>query len=296
MDIEKKVLEPHQLDISKIEYGVPKTNDNQGKSIYMSLDKSPIIIQTPEMYAPFGLKKWDNDRGVKYTLDLSFRNMDKRPSLQTFFDKMTELDNKLIDDAQVNAYEWLKKKGATREGVKLLYTNIVKYPTDKTGEITDKYPPTFKLSIPFTDGGFKCYVYNSLPKNGVNPPEVDLNTLETKGARITALIQCLGIWVAAGKFGCTWKVQQMLVLEPPKLGKFNFVNLENKKEEDVIDDEEVIEEHDDIHALATPAKADEEDDDIVESSEDEDDLEVKKPVAKASSSSAAAKKSVVKKK
>lgn len=269
------IMLPSKFDVTKVNYGTPRTNDNGGKSIYISLNKSPIVLQTPEMYAPFGKQKWENDKGLtKYTIDLSFKGMEKREVLQTFYDKMVELDEKLVDDGQLNSFEWLKKKGASREVVKALYTKLVRHPVDKnTGEITTKYPPTFKLTLPFKDSAFQCEVYDSSKKL------VDLNTLETKGARITAIIQCLGIWVAAGKYGCTWKVLQMRVVPPQTIQGYAFKEIENDVVDEEVDDEEKDADPDEVlhHVAQTVHESnhDDHDDDIVESSDDE--LEAKKP-------------------
>ncbi len=265
---------PSKFDVSGVHYGTPRTNDNGGKTIYMSYNKSPIVLQTPEMFAPFGKQKWENDKGVaKWTLDLSFKGMDTREQLKVFYDKMNELDEKLIDDGVQNAFEWLKKKGASRDVVKALYTRLVRHPVDKnTGEVTDKYPPTFKLTLPWKDGSFQCEVYDNSRKL------VDLASLETKGARVTAIIQCLGIWVAAGKYGCTWKVLQMRVVPPQSIKGYAFKEIE----EAVVDLDDDEDDDDDLPLKKKTDDDDEdenddEDDDVVVSSEDE--LETKKPVA-----------------
>lgn len=207
------------FNVKDIAYGQPKVNDNGGKSIYISLNKSPILLQTPEMYAPFGMSKWENDKGLpKYTLDLSFKDMESKPMIRAFYDRMNELDEKLILDAVENSFDWMKKKNVSHDVMSALYTKQVKHPIDKaTGEITNKYPATFKLNLPFRDGEFKCDVFDSKTKSLVN-----LTEIETKGSRVTAIIQCLGIWVAAGKFGCTWKVVQMKVMPPRGISGYAF--------------------------------------------------------------------------
>lgn len=273
---------PAALDVQKIHYGTPRTLDNGGKSIYLSFNKAPIILQTPEMVAPFGMTKWDNDKGItKYTLDLSFKGMDARENLQTFFNKMNELDDKLIDDGVANSFEWLKKKNVSREVVRELYTKLVKFPIDKaTGEISTKYPPTFKLTIPFKDGSFQCDVYDAQKKL------VNLSQIETKGARVTAIIQCLGIWVAAGKFGCTWKVLQMRVSPPASIKGYAFKEVENDKadkdvDESDSDDEDPVDTAELLHHapvdIAAKKDESEDEDDVVESSDEEDELEAKAP-------------------
>lgn len=265
------IMLPSKFDVSCVHYGTPRTNDNGGKTIYMSFNKGPIVLQTPEMFAPFGKQKWENDKGAtKWTLDLSFKGMDTREQLQSFYEKMNELDDKLIDDGVQNAFEWLKKKGASRDVVKALYTRLVRHPVDKnTGEVTDKYPPTFKLTLPYKDGAYQCEVYDNTRKL------VDLAALETKGARVTAIIQCLGIWVAAGKYGCTWKVLQMRVIPPQSIRGYAF-----KEVEEAVDLDDDDEDDDDILiqkklVLKDDDEEEDDDDDVVVSSDDE--LETKKP-------------------
>lgn len=221
---------PSVFNVDNISYGSVKTNDNGGKSIYLSYNGSPIILQTPEMYSPFGKQRWDNEKTglCKYTIDLSFKDINNRPILKTFFDKITEMDNKLINDGFNNQFEWLKKKGVSIDTIKELYTSMIKYPTDKvTGEITDKYPPTFKLTIPFRDDSFLCEVYDD--KRNL----IDLNSVETKAAKITAIIQCTGIWSAGGKYGCSWKCVQLKIRSPQTIRGFSF----NDDEEQIEDSE-----------------------------------------------------------
>lgn len=286
----ENIILPANFSVKDIQYGTPRTLDSGGKSIYLSLNKAPIVLQTPEMWAPFGKTKWENDKGApKYTLDLSFKGMESRPVLETFYNKMTELDNKLIDDGVENSFEWLKKKNVSREVVSNLHTKLVRHHVDKdTGEITNKYPPTFKLTLPWkaknpanlAEGGeFTCEVFDN------NKNRVDLNTIETKSCKVTAIIQCLGLWSAAGKFGCTWKVLQMRIVPPPTIKGYAFKEIENDKVEDEDVDEE--KEEDDVdpdellhhsHIDKTSVTNDDEDD-VVDSTDEDDDLEVKKPTA-----------------
>lgn len=265
------VMDPSEFDVQNITYGTPKTLDNGGKSIYISFKKNPIILQTPEMIAPFGHGFYDPNKNnknkgqssettqkIKYSLDLSFNGMENREKLKTFFDKLSELDNKLIDDAQANSFEWLKKKNATREVIVSSYTKLIKYSIDSQGDIVTKYAPNFKVTIPYKDGEFQCEVYD------VNQKPVDLNKIETKGARVAAIIQCLGIWVAAGKFGCTWKVLQMRVIPRQTIKGYAFREIDSAVETQAeVDHEEKHDEDDDnLHANAH-------DSDVISTDEDE---------------------------
>jgi hypothetical protein len=263
------------FDVSKITYSDVKVLDNGGKVIYVSYNKAPLILQTPEMSAPFGLQKWSNDNNRdKYTLDLSFKGLDQRSGLQSFYNVLNSLDKKLVEDGFTNQQSWFRgKKLPSKEVVEALYTPLIKYAKDKdTGEPTDKYPPTFKMNVPFKDDKFMCEVYDD-KRN-----QADLSSMETKGSRVTAIMQCTGLWMAGGKFGSSWRVLQMKVVPNQKISGYAFQdNPEDKMKEEDIEDEqpdahEVLE-----SAIKSDDDADEENEDdgeIVSDSEDE----LEKPV------------------
>lgn len=241
------ILLPNNIDLSKVTYGAVKTLASGGKSIYISHNGNPFMVQTPEMRSPFGLSKWDRtEKGLdgveknsfKYDLLLGFDGRDTREPLNTFYTKIEELDNKLIDDGMENSMNWLGKKMTSREVTEELYTPMIRHSRDKnTGEINDKYPPTFKLTVPYRDGKFQCDVYG--PSNN----EIDLSTVNLQGAKVIAIIQCVGIWVVGKKFGCSWKVLQMKITPKSSIPKFAFKEIANDKaddEEEEDNEEEVV--------------------------------------------------------
>jgi hypothetical protein len=244
----EQILLPSQIDLTKVKYGAVKVLPSGGKSIYLSHDNAPIMIQTPEMRSPFGLSKWDKagEKGAdgvekenfKYDLLLGFDGKETRENLSTFFDKMVGFDDKLITDGMDNSMNWLGKKISSREVIEELYTPIVRYSRDKnTNEINNKYPPTFKVTVPFRNGKFDCSIY------GPDKSELDLSTVNLQGARIVAIIQCVGIWVVNKKYGCSWKVLQMKVLPRSTIPKFAIREVENDKvpDEETENEEEVEE-------------------------------------------------------
>lgn len=221
------IVMPNQIDLGKIKYGAVKTLPSGGKSIYVSNNGSPFIVQTPEMRSPFGLSKWDKKEkaadgtekdSFKYDLLLGFDGKDAREILATFYTKMAELDEKLIEDGMENSMNWLGKKMTSKEVVEELYTPQIRHSRDKnTGETNDKYPPTFKVSVPFRNGKFECSAFGP-DKNEIK----DLSAINLQGARITSIIQCVGIWVVGKKFGCTWKVIQMKINPKSNIPAFAF--------------------------------------------------------------------------
>jgi hypothetical protein len=261
------ILSPGEFDAAQITYGEPKDiGTNGGRSVYINFNKMPITIQTPEMIAPYAMKDWEGNHN--YTLDLSFKGKESRKVLDTFFNKLTEFDSKLIQDGIKNGLSWLRKPIKSEVVAETIYTKMVRYSKDKnTGEISDKFPPTLKLKVPYKDGKFICETYNG------NKELIDIASVETKGARITAIIQCLGIWVAGGKYGVTWKVLQMKVLPAPTIKGYAIKEDTDKVKEEDLDDEDDDEDEliDEVNKKVSTLKTD---DDVIESSEDEEDDEI----------------------
>lgn len=265
------VITPNEFDVSKITYNSPRILDNNGKYVYMSYEGKKLILQTPEMTVPFGLNKWDNDgkNTAKYSLDLSFKGKESREILNTFFKKLEALDAKLVDDGLTNSQLWFKKKQTNVEVVKELYTPTVKYAKDKNGDLTDKYPPTMKLTVPYDEKikSFSCEVYNA------QRCLVSLNDIETKGSRISAIIQCVGIWVAGTKFGCSWKIIQMKVTPPTTIKGYAFKELADDVVEKSIDDEDNDDMNDPKDILANAEVEDhEEEEEVVTDSDGDNDI------------------------
>eukprot|EP00877_Chromochloris_zofingiensis_P014465 jgi/Chrzof1/9272/UNPLg00239.t1 len=180
--------------------------DAGGRSIFVSYAGRPLIMQTPEMFCPWGISQFDGSN--KYSIQLSFQGKESREGVAAFYNLMTALDEKLVNDAAENSLQWLHKKYSPQvlaEADKI--TKIIKHAKDKvTHEIADKFPPTMSLNLPYRDNKFECDVYDS------NKQKVDLSELgDLKGSRVTAIIQATGVWVAAGRLGISWKVVQMRV-------------------------------------------------------------------------------------
>jgi hypothetical protein len=200
------------FDITKVAFDTKmKSLDTGSKMKFMSYNKNPLIIQTPECYLPFGIGKtnMDDDPVSKYALDLSFRDMDSRPALKRFFDILKKMDDLIVSEAFNNQKDWFRKTYPSKDVIEALYSPIVRYSKDRdTGEITDAYPPTFKMKLPRTDDRFLCDFYD-YKENKLDGDE--LLTMNTKGARAVTLVRCNGLWFAGGKFGCSWKAVQVLI-------------------------------------------------------------------------------------
>ena len=133
------ILLPKNFDITKVSFGQPRLQGTGGKIIFVQYGEGRLLLQTPEMKAPFGVSHWPGENGApdKYNLDVSFDGADSREAVRTFQDMVESLDRLLIKQAMESSGAWFKKKFASEEVVEALYTRSLKYAKDKeTGEIT----------------------------------------------------------------------------------------------------------------------------------------------------------------
>jgi hypothetical protein len=152
---------------------------------------------------------------------------------------LMELDEMNLSEAKKNSFNWFKKKTISEELLKEIYNPMVKFSTDpETGEQTGKYPPTFAFKIMQRDGLIqcKCYDGNSRGKtvelNVNNKEEENYSTLESllkKKSKVKMLLRCNGIWFVGGKFGCTWRADQIMITPAPGFDDCAF--LEDSEDE-----------------------------------------------------------------
>ena len=91
-------------------------------------------------------------------------NEDKHGNeLKSFYDALTNLDTKLVDDACKNSLAWFTKKKMSHEVALNFYQPNIRYSTDKDGEILTQYAPRFKVKIPVRYGRVDCAVWRDLP-------------------------------------------------------------------------------------------------------------------------------------
>jgi hypothetical protein len=283
----ESIILAKNIQANKISFGDLKTSDSGAKNIFINYDGKPLYAQTPEMSCVYGLSKWNMDGKVpdKYSMELSFQGATETNSLGKFMHVLKNLNNKFIDQAMTKGPEWFRKKFSSPEVVEAIYTPLIKYPKDKeTGEVTDKFAPTFRINIPFKDDKVACPVYDS-DKN-----ELNLFDIETKGAKITAIIRFSGLWIAGGKFGVTCKVEQLRVIAPKTIKGFAFQDNDDEKiagdlESDVedapfdeheqeVDESEITEAPEAPEPNTSIAEATQSIKDVhIDDSEDEDELE-----------------------
>lgn len=210
------IVLPSNFDVNNVSFAEPKVMDSGAKQVYINYDGRPLQTQTASMALPYGLNVFDKAGPPQYSFDLSFRGVEEDDKLRAFHDMFVAFDEMMIEAGIKNSQKWFKMANASREVIKAFYTPTIKVSLDRDGK-PKPYPPTFKVKLPKKNGAFEAQFYDAekRPYEGVT-----VDDLLVKGARVTTLLRCTGVWFAGSKFGTTWKaVQVKMDSVPDRIGR-----------------------------------------------------------------------------
>ena len=228
-NITQKPIKASAVDMSKIKY--PKVNclPSGAKTLYVNHGDgiSPLFVQSPELTVPFdtGTFYADNDGSGKYAIKVSMDNIESNPQMKEFHDMLVKMDEQILQDGISNSLAWFKKKNPNEDVIRELYTPMVKVSRDsETGEPNGKWAPSFAFKIVKRDHKVLCDVYDSDKKAITTSGEgaVDLEQMFKKGTKLKMILKCNGLWIASGKFGCTWRAEQIKIDAPAGFTGYAF--------------------------------------------------------------------------
>jgi len=237
-------MKAQKMDLAKVSFSAPKTLDNGGKMIYVNYGGGigPLHIQTPEgeliwdpnYFADDG-KEPDSSLTGKYSVTMSIKKAEK--GMLEFHDAFVAFDEHIMKAAKDNSQAWFKKPKISEDAIRELYTPQIKVSVDSETGLPNEYPPKFTYKVVKRDGKFKDFViYDNEKKvfdvNKTTEEPVELSNVMVKGARVKVVLKCNGIWVANGKFGCTWRAEQILI-KVPEGGLRDFAILSDSEDEDI---------------------------------------------------------------
>lgn len=236
-------MKAKDMDLGKVGFSAPKTLDNGGKMVYINYNGgiNPFYVTTPEAevlwdpnyFADDGKNDEDSQSG-KFSITFSIKGTDK--GMTEFHESFVALDEHIMKAAKENSQAWFKKPKISEDALRELYTPQVKISLDsETGE-PSQYPPKFTFKVVKREGKFQNFkIYDNTKKvfdvNKLTDEPVDFPNLVMKGALVKVVLKCNGVWIANGKFGCTWRAEQIRV-KIPEGGLRDFAILSDSEEED----------------------------------------------------------------
>lgn len=226
----KHAMFANEISIEKISFSDKVSNNanNNGRTVYVSYpSECGFVIETPWMKTPLGMSVFpivsDNKTPERHSLDLAFTTSDlsSPDEIECFRKFIKDMDAEFMAKFVENSSKWVKKTYDCVDDLAKfgIYTKMYRVAKDKEGNFTDKYPATFKLNLPMRDGVYSCPMVDN--KGAPFTP----TKANTQGATVKAIIKCVGMWLAAGKFGCTWRLMNMMVIPREDGNKFEFRTL-----------------------------------------------------------------------
>lgn len=223
-----------EFDPTKITYGTVKQNARGGKSVPILYQGKPLRVQTPLTFN-WGVNEMeDESSGVKkFSMNFSLDKTSGTP-VGTFFEKMDTFQTKILKDAVSKSKEWFGKAKMSEDVIRALFYDVLKYPKNKeTDEPDETRNPSLKVKLPYWQGKFNFELYdmnrNQLCARGQDEEDVEVASLIPKASHVSAIIECGGVWFAAGRFGVTFKFVLGKVRPPARLQGYCLV--EDSEEE-----------------------------------------------------------------
>lgn len=203
-----------------VENGMDKAFDNlqineyNNRKIVLSTKQgTPMRIQLPRMYMPFGVSGFTPEVGpTKYNIDFAIKGYDEEDSyMKKFYDSLRKVEDKIID-AVVEQSEVIFGSPMAKEELLPMFNSNVKEAQGRE--------PKFRIKVDTTlEDEIKANVFDS----DKNPKkDVVTNGLYARNSG-HAIVELGSVYFLNRKFGCTWKLHQLIVYEPQNLKGFQFI-------------------------------------------------------------------------
>ena len=225
------IITPSTFDVKKLSMSEVKKLENSPSSLaYLNYNGGKLRIQVPQMPIPYDSGDYKDNQ--KFKVQLSFRDRASNPKVQKYYEMLQAIDDFVVDHA---TKKWFKASGATREMVAYNFTTSTRISKDKdTGKPKD-YPPTQSIALKKArgTGSFETALYddNKRRLEGVLPTDV-----LRRGAEISSIVDCGGVWIVGTKFGVNWKLTQARIDIPAEGADAGCVIADD---DDEVDDEEI---------------------------------------------------------
>lgn len=186
---------------------------NNRKIVISTKQGTPLRIQLPRMYMPFGVSGFTPEVGpTKYNIDFAIKGYDEEDSyMNKFYNNLRKLEDIIIDS--------VVEQSETIFGTKMSKEELIPMFNSNVKESQDREP---KLRIK-VDTNIENQIRVNIFDADKNPKHDDLvNGLYARNSG-HAIVELNSIYFLNRKFGCTWKLHQLIVYEPQNLKGFQFV-------------------------------------------------------------------------
>jgi hypothetical protein len=221
------VIKVNSLDLSKITFSDVKTDNHGRKMVFVNYDGGKIMVQTPKMYVPNGIKRWrkkdaTDNKDDSFEMEMSFGGEDKNVDIREFHNKMKEFDELVKKQIISHSKEWLGKPKVSMELVEnAFYSPTVRVPMDKEGNILD-YPSRIRAKLDrerdytndsFTGRFLSCkkpptpvLIFDE-SKQLIQMDENNFESVVPKGSHVVTVLELVYLTITT-KVSAKWKLVQ----------------------------------------------------------------------------------------
>lgn len=202
------------FDASLLNFEPVAKNKMGGKMVKITYgpNKQPVRIQTPDLYLPFGVGTYTDDKTgeVVYSIDSAIKGIEENPKIKKFSEVLKAVDDAILKACAEKSVEWLGKT-MSMEVIKEFFRPLVKPPKDP------KYSPLFKIKIP---QGSQPKVFD------MSSPEIprDLDYI-SRGSTARFIVTIPSVWFVNKTFGVSARLFQAAITNrPAQNDNFAFVD------------------------------------------------------------------------
>ena len=228
------VIKSNTLDLSKITFSDVKTDNHGRKMVYVNLNGGKILIQTPKMYVPNGIKRWrkkdaTDNKDDSFEMEMSFGGEDKEDKnsleIREFHNKLKKFDEIVKNNIMEKSKQWIGKPKVSMETIEdAYYAASVKVATDKDGNVLD-YPSRVRVKLDRERDGdsdnftgrflsnkrFKTPVLMfDEKKQPIDMNESNFDAVVPKGSQVVAVLELVYLSIST-KVSAKWKLVQAKV-------------------------------------------------------------------------------------
>ena len=215
----QNIIKVNQFSAESVQFSKVRKNKRGGKNLFVNSDGKRFYLELPELRAPFGLSKFEDEStgNVSYSLPLSLDGYDDEGPVKELHDLLSSIDDRILDHVQANSVELLGKD-YNKDVLEALYKPMV---VEGKGE----YAPTLKLKVGFMNGNFVPEAYTT------DRVKTEITNIE-KGTRCKTLVEIAMIWFIDNKFGPSVRLSQAMITPEAKLDGCAFGADEDEDEDD----------------------------------------------------------------
>jgi hypothetical protein len=297
------IIKATNLDLNKVSFSDVKTDNHGRKMVYVNYNGGKILVQTPKMYVPNGIKRWrkkdaTDNKDDSFEMELSFGGEDKEDKNSTeireFHNKLEQFDEMVKKTIMAKSKEWLGKPKVSMETIEdAYYSPSVKIPTDKDGVVLD-YPSRVRAKLDreresdsdnftgrfLSNKRFKTPVlmFNE-SKEQIEMNENNFDAVVPKGSQVICVLELVYLSITT-KVSAKWKLVQAKVYKNQQsITGYAMIDDESQQEDldtenDIVEATKAISLDESKEELEEKEVVEEEEEEVVEEEEEEEEEEV----------------------